>query len=115
MCNNKKGHLFSLSFLFYLVATEVSHVFSKHESHYLNVHKVGTFTVHDIFDCTFECLQVASCVSINLAASEGLDGKLWCEVLSSDKYRNPTSYKGNDSSHHYSMKVRSRTVFVNTL
>ncbi|KAL9954487.1 hypothetical protein ACROYT_G042035 [Oculina patagonica] len=84
---------------------EVTHAFSKHEFHYLNVHKAGTFTVNDIFDCTFECLQTPSCVSVNLAASKGADGKLWCEVLSSDKYIDSMEYKGNESSHHLSIKT----------
>ncbi|KAL9988095.1 hypothetical protein ACROYT_G002498 [Oculina patagonica] len=64
----------------------------------------GTFTVYDVFDCTFECLSNSLCFSVNLAASKGADGKLWCELLSSDKYRNFTEYKENKSSHHFAMK-----------
>ena len=79
--------------------------FSKEEFHYLNVTQVGTFTVYDLFDCTFECLRNALCLSINTAASKGADGKLWCELLSSDKYRNTENYKENERSHHFSIKV----------
>ena len=80
-------------------------VFIKDEYHYLNVPRVGTYTVYDIFDCTFECLRNPSCLSLNLAASKGADGKLWCELLSSVKYSNPEEYKRNETSHHFSVKV----------
>ncbi|XP_078351725.1 uncharacterized protein LOC144636394 [Oculina patagonica] len=79
-------------------------VFTKHEFHDLNVSRVGIFTVYDVFDCTFECLTNPLCFSVNLAASKATDGKLWCELLSSDKYRNFTEFKGNKTSHHFSIK-----------
>ena len=80
-------------------------VFIKDEYHYLNVPKVGTFTVYDSLDCTFECLGNPSCLSFNLAAYKGADGKLRCELLSSEKYSNPEEYKRNESFHHFSSKV----------
>lgn len=67
--------------------------------------RVGTYTVFDIFDCTFECLSNPSCLALNVAASKGADGKRWCELLSSVKYSNSEEYKGNKTSHHYSIKV----------
>ncbi|KAL9953697.1 hypothetical protein ACROYT_G041152 [Oculina patagonica] len=78
--------------------------FSKDEFHFLNVPTVGTVSVYDDFDCTFECLSNPLCFSVNLAASKGADGKFWCELLSSDKYRNFTEYKGNRTSHHFAIK-----------
>ena len=81
------------------------HVFTKQEFHYLNVSRVGAFTVYDIFDCTIQCLTNPLCFSVNLATSKGANGKLWCELLSSDKFRNFTQYKGNKTSHHFSIKV----------
>ena len=80
-------------------------VFMKEEYHYLNVSKVGTFTVYDSLDCTFECLGNPSCLSFNLAAYKGAAGKFLCELLPSEKYSNPEEYKRNDSSHHFSVKV----------
>ena len=80
-------------------------VFIKDEYHYLNVPKVGTFTVYDSLDCTFECLGNPSCLSFNLAAYKGADGKLRCELLSSEKYSSPEEYKRNESFHHFSIKV----------
>ena len=81
------------------------HIFVREEFRYLNVSRVGTFTVYDVFDCTFECLNNPSCVSVNMAASKGSNDELWCELLSSDKYRNSSDYDGNKSSHHFAMKV----------
>ncbi|XP_078351711.1 uncharacterized protein LOC144636386 isoform X1 [Oculina patagonica] len=78
--------------------------FSKDEFHFLNVPTVGTVSVYDDFDRTFECLSNPFCFSVNLAASKGADGKFWCELLCSDKYRNFTEYKENKTSHHFSIK-----------
>ncbi|KAL9954496.1 hypothetical protein ACROYT_G042044 [Oculina patagonica] len=58
---------------------------------------------YDDFDCTFECLRNSLCFSVNLAASEGDDGKLWCELLSSDKYHSANEYTENESSHHFAI------------
>ena len=80
-------------------------VFIKEEYHYLNVPKVGTFTVYDNLDCTLECLGNPSCLSFNLAAYKGADAKLRCELLSSEKYSNPEEYKRKESFHHFSIKV----------
>ena len=63
--------------------------------------------VYDVFDCTFECVGNHLCFSINLAATKGIDGRLWCELMSSDKYRNFTQLKGNKSAHHFFIQVRS--------
>ncbi|KAL9954480.1 hypothetical protein ACROYT_G042026 [Oculina patagonica] len=87
-----------------LLQTARRHVFMKNELHYLNVLRVGTVAVNDVFDCTFECLSNPLCFSVNLAASKGVDGKFWCELLSSDKYRNFTEFKGNKSSNHHYIK-----------
>lgn len=90
-----------------LLQTARRHVFMKNELHYLNVLRVGTVAVNDVFDCTFECLSNPLCFSVNLAASKGENGKLWCELLSTDKYKNSTEYKVNSTSHHHYIKVRN--------
>jgi hypothetical protein len=96
--------------------TVKQHHFSKDEFHYLNVTQVGTFTVNDIFDCIFECLSNPSCFSVNLAASKEADGKLWCDLLSSDKYRNSRDYKENMTSHHLFVMVGSGSgIYVSLL
>ena len=87
--------------------TFLRRTFIKHEFQYLNVPLVGTVAVSDVFDCTLECLSNPFCFSVNLAAFKGAHGKLWCELLSSDKFRNSTEYKGNKSSHHFAIEVGS--------
>ena len=104
-CHNHFFFGFALLFFFLVTETVRQHVFIKNDFHYLNVPRVGTVTVYEVFDCTFECLSNPLCFSVNLAASKGAHGKLWCELLSSDKYRNYTEYKGNQSSHHFAIKV----------
>ena len=85
--------------------------FNKNEFHHLNVPRVGTVAVFDVFDCTLKCLSNPLCFSVNLAAFKGAHGKLWCELLSSDKFRNSTEYKGNISFHHFAMVVRNVVLF----
>ena len=80
-------------------------VFVKHEFHYLDVPTVGTFIVYDVFDCTLECLSNPLCFSLNLAASKGVNGEHWCDLLSSDKYRDVTEYRRNWTAHHFAIKV----------
>lgn len=86
-------------------------LFSKDEFHYLNVHRVGTLTVHDDFECTLECLKNPLCLSVNTAASRRPDGKIWCELLSSDKYSNAKDYTENTSSHHFFNMVGFSAIF----
>ena len=72
---------------------------------YLDIPPVEAITVHDDFDCHSKCLENSKCHSINVAASKAADGKLWCELLSSDKYKNFTMYHVNQTSNHYFRKV----------
>ena len=81
-------------------------LFIAEEFHQLNVSRVETVEVWDIVDCAFKCVRNHLCFSVNLAASKAADGKLWCELLSSDKYRDPAEYKGNINAHHYRMEVK---------
>ena len=81
-------------------------VFIKEEYYFLNVSGIGTFTMYDTFDCTFECLSNPSCLSLNLAASKGADRKLWCELLTSNKDINLDEFRENMTSHHFALKVR---------
>ena len=45
------------------------------------------------------------CLSINMAAFKGADGKLWCELLSSDKNRDSVNHKENTRSLHLFIQV----------
>ena len=83
--------------------------FLKEEFHYLNVTQIRKFTMFDMFHCTLACLRNNLCLSLNTASSRGTEGKLWCELLSSDKNRNAENYHKNTSSHHFSI-LRVRTL-----
>ena len=72
--------------------------------HYLNVGKVGSALVTGLRECVFNCLNEVSCFSFNLAASSD-GGKLWCELLATDKYNASDKFQVNESSHHYSIYV----------
>ena len=107
------GHAANISaIMIMIIFAELHHpdsrqaFFIRDEFHYLNVPRVRARIVNGIFDCTLKCLNNPSCLSLNLAASKRADGKLWCELLSSEKYSNPEEYKKNVTSHHYSIKVR---------
>ena len=94
-----------LSYFFFFIELDSEFrqdIFSQDDYHYLNVPVVGSFTVDNTFDCTLKCLRNPCCFSVNLAAYRGANGKIWCELLSSEKHSNPEKYKRNQTSHHLS-------------
>ncbi|XP_022809349.1 uncharacterized protein LOC111346325 [Stylophora pistillata] len=80
-----------------------SSLFSLDEFHYLRVPRVAEFTAYNDLHCALNCLDITLCFSINMAVVKSANGKIWCELLSSDKYRNYTEYGKNKSSHHLTM------------
>lgn len=62
--------------------------------------------VTDVFDCTFECLRLPSCVSVNVASNKEAPGNIFCELLSSDKYQKSQKFTGNKTSYHLFKKVK---------
>ena len=81
-------------------------LYSRHEFHYLNVPSVGKVMVTDEFECCFKCLRNPSCFSVNLAASQTVSKKLWCELLPSHKYNSPEKCQQKKNSHHIYIMVR---------
>ena len=53
----------------------------------------NVYSVRHLWLRPWDGLSNPSCLSLNLAASKGADGKFWCELLTSDKYINPCEYK----------------------
>ena len=80
-------------------------LFLKHEFHYLHVPVITSVTAYDDFDCPLACLRNPLCLSVNIEVSNGCNEKLWCELLSSDKYSSPYEYAENKSSHHFAIMV----------
>jgi len=56
-------------------------------------------------DCALTCVDNAPCISFNVASSPNENGKLRCELLSEDKYRNADKLTRSQEFHHYSIKV----------
>ena len=57
-------------------------------------------TAYDEFDCALRCLRNPNCLSVNLASYKDANGKLWCELLSSNSHGNSPEYRENKTSHH---------------
>ena len=71
--------------------------------HYLDIIPLERRSVIDSIDCSFACLQGILCVSFNVAAFADDGGKIWCELLPSNIYRDATKLAGDHQYHHYSM------------
>ena len=72
---------------------------------YLNITRIGSELVQDGSECGFACLEITSCFSYNLAAFPDNWGKLLCELLPSDKHREPNELISNPIFHHFSKTV----------
>lgn len=56
-------------------------------------------------DCALACLNNPSCFSFNLGLLLTAKGKLSCELLTDDKYRNASRILPSQQFYHYSIKV----------
>ncbi|KAL9972057.1 hypothetical protein ACROYT_G018296 [Oculina patagonica] len=77
--------------------------FKSDEFSYLNITSLGSELVQDGSECGFACLGITSCFSYNLAAFPDINGKLFCELLSSDKYNNSDKFAASAFHHHFSI------------
>ena len=84
--------------------------FEFRDFYYLNVTRLGTIFVDDIFDCSFTCVQNILCVSFNLAAFADDKGKLRCDLLTSTMYNDTEKLTANNRFHHYSLQVSNTSV-----
>ena len=80
--------------------------FNAHKFSYLNIKNIGSKHVEDGLHCGFACLAMSSCFSFNLLALPDASGKLLCELLPSDIYRNSEMFFPNQAFHHFSIPVR---------
>ena len=80
--------------------------FKEHKFSYLNITILGESLVEGDSVCALACLETAPCFSFNLAAFPDINtGKLWCELLPSDKYNNSDKFVHSNYSHHFSIAV----------
>ena len=80
--------------------------FKAHKFSYLNITSLGTDYVVSGKECGVACVSISPCLSFNLAAFHDINGKVLCELLSSDKYNNSDKFISSQSFHHLSIVVR---------
>ena len=69
---------------------------------YLSTTVITSFSVKDVSECPFECIDEVSCFSFNIAVHPDSQGLYLCELLAADRYRARNQLQANDSFHHYS-------------
>ena len=111
-------HIFStfpkLSFFFYFFLTAFSQGsignffyvnFMISEFSYLNITSIARNLIQNENDCGYACLENSSCFSYNVAAFPGVNGKLLCELLPSDKFNNSDKLNASKEFHHFYIPV----------
>ena len=79
--------------------------FATHKFRHLNITPLVSASVKNIRECGKLCVDHPSCFSANFAAFFHEEGKIFCELLPSDKYNNSEKFLNNKVFHHLSIKV----------
>ena len=79
--------------------------FATHKFHHLNITPLVSASVKNIRECGKLCVDHPSCFSANFAAFFHEEGKIFCELLPSDKYDNSETFLDSQVFHHLSIKV----------
>ena len=79
--------------------------FILHNNSYLAVLKLSSENTSDPRECVFACVVSPLCLSYNVASTADNNGKFLCEILGTDKYRNPSQFIRKTNSKHYSISV----------
>ncbi|KAL9981987.1 hypothetical protein ACROYT_G010763 [Oculina patagonica] len=77
--------------------------FKAHKFSYLNITSLGTDYVVNGRECGLACVNIPSCFSFNLAAFSDIKGRIFCELLPSDKYNNSDKFVTSQFFHHFSI------------
>ena len=80
-------------------------LFKDHPFHALQSTKVDEAYVETTKQCLLRCVKNQHCFSTNVAATTVQDGKVLCELLSSDKYNSSQTFGQSGFFHHYSISV----------
>ena len=83
----------------------ISYVNFVEDKFFLNITALGGDIVDNMPECSFACLDTASCFSFNLAAFPDINNKLLCELLPSDKYNNSDKFMKSITFRHFSIAV----------
>ena len=76
-------------------------------NHSLNVSPIlSTINVSRYIQCAFSCLQNVLCFSFNVATVQDINSKQYaCQLLPTDKCRNPDDFVLSQEFHHYATPV----------
>ena len=76
-------------------------------NHSLNVsHTLSTISVSRYIQCASSCLQNVLCFSFNVATVQDINSKQYaCQLLPTDKFRNPDDFVLSQEFHHYATPV----------
>ena len=81
-------------------------IFKNDLFHALDGKKIEVGFVETGKHCLLKCVKNLHCFSANIGFHLENNGKVLCELMSSDKYSSATSFHGNASFHHYHISVR---------
>ena len=79
--------------------------FIEHFYHVLDVPKIEGVAVQTGSQCLLRCVNNDYCFSTNIGAFYLPNGKLWCDLLPTDKYNISEKFKTSHTFHHYSIMV----------
>ncbi|XP_015747978.1 PREDICTED: uncharacterized protein LOC107327747 isoform X2 [Acropora digitifera] len=79
-------------------------------NHSLNVSPIlSTISVSRYIQCAFSCLQNVLCFSFNVATLQDINSKQYaCQLLPTDKCRNPDDFVLSQEFHHYATPTSPR-------
>lgn len=80
-------------------------IFQDNLFHFLDGKRIETAYVETRKHCLLKCVKNRQCFSINTGVNSRHDGKVLCELLSSDKYSSSGSFQQSSAFHHYSISV----------
>ena len=70
---------------------------------------LATLKVSSLGECTLECVNHQECLSVNFGNQD--QGKHTCELIDTDRFKQPEIFTASQDFHHYSIKV-SRLIYL---
>ena len=65
---------------------------------------LSTLKVSSLGECTLKCVNHQECLSVNFGNQN--QGKHTCELIDTDRFKQPEIFTASQDFHHYSIKVR---------
>ena len=80
-------------------------IFKDHLFYALDGKRIETGFAETKEHCLLKCVKNQECFSTNIGVDSGPDGRVLCELLSSDRYRSSGNFRQSSVFHHYSIPV----------